>query len=378
MQIYLDNAATTRVCDEAAEAAIEIMKQCFGNPSSTHALGRAAKHRLDSARQSIALALGAKAQEIVFTSGGTEGNNLALISAVKAKRREGGHIISSAAEHDSVRKTLDYLEAQGIEVTRLSPNEGGSIDVSAVNEALREDTVLVSIMQVNNETGAVTDIASISKMMNESGSSALLHTDAVQAFLKVPVNITALGVDLLTISGHKIHAPKGVGALFVRTGIKLTPRSYGGAQESGVRAGTEALPSICAFAAAAELGLSGLEASSEKMQRLRSSAAERLVRENPKLRIIGGGAPHILSISLPGYKSEVLMNYLEAREIYVSKSSACKRGGRSHVLEAMRLPHAVIDGALRISLSAYTTAEELDTLCLAIYQARKELFTVLR
>lgn len=377
-KIYLDNAATTRVCPEAAQAAVQAMTEIYGNPSSTHKLGREAKTLLDSSRAAIAAALGCKNEELVFTSCGSESDNWAIIGAAQAQKRIGKHIISSQAEHDAVRKALDVLEKRGWEITRLAPDSNGAIAVEAVEAALRADTALVSIMMVNNETGGITDVAQIARMLKSKKSQALLHTDAVQAFLKIPFSAKTLGADLISISGHKIHAPKGIGALYIRSGLRLPPLLSGGAQENGRRAGTESMPLIAAFAAAAKLGQAEMRKATEHMAALRKHIIERLTREISGLLIIGDGAPHILSISLPGYKSEVLMNYLEARDIYVSKSSACKKGARSHVLEAMKIRDAQIDGTLRIGLSRYSTLAEADMLVDALKTAVKELVTILR
>lgn len=378
MSIYLDNAATTRVCPEAAEAALHMMTETYGNPSATYRLGREAKSAVDTARRQVADALGCAPEELYFTSCGSEGDNWALISGARLMRRQGKHIISSSVEHDAVRKSLDYLEKEGFEVTRLQPAGSGEITPEAVRAALREDTILVSLMLVNNETGAVTDIAAIAKLLKAAGSHALLHTDAVQGFLKVPFRAKTLGADLITVSGHKIHAPKGIGALYIRSGVKLPPYIHGGGQERGIRAGTEAAPQIAAFGAAAAAAAAGMSESTAEMARLRQHAVERLTAEVEGVRFIGGGAPHILSVSLPGYRSEVLMNFLEAKEIYTSKSSACKKGGRSHVLEAMGLPSDVIDGALRVSFSRFTTQSEVDAFCDALAEAKQSLFPALR
>lgn len=373
MDIYLDNAATTRVCPEAADIAYKVMTEQYGNPSSTHARGREAKKLLDSARREVSLCLGCQPKELVFTSCGSEADNWALLSGAYAASAKGGHVISSMAEHDAVRKALDELERRGYEVTRLAPDESGAIPVQAVVDALRPDTVLVSLMLVNNETGAVTDIAGVARALKKAGSKALLHCDAVQGFLKLPFTVKSLGADMVAVSGHKIHAPKGIGALYVRSGLHLRPLIVGGSQEDGRRAGTEAMPNICAFGEAARVGRALMAESTQRMAALREGAIERLRAENPGLVVIGGGAPHILCVSLPGYRSEVLMNFLEARGISVSKSSACKKGGRSHVLEAMGLPAPVIDGALRLGLSRFTTQDELDEFCLCLREARESL-----
>ena len=373
MDIYLDNAATTRVCPEAADMAYRVMTEQFGNPSSTHARGREAKKLLDSARRELALCLGCRPGEVVFTSCGSEADNWAILSGARAASARGGHVISSQAEHDAVRRALDELERRGWEDTRLAPDETGAVPVSAVLDALRPETKLVSLMLVNNETGAVTDIAGVSRALKKAGSQALLHCDAVQGFMKLPFTAKSLGADLVSVSGHKIHAPKGIGALYIRAGLHLAPLIVGGSQEEGRRAGTEAMPNICAFGEAARLARELMAESSRRMAALRESTAERLLAENPGLVVIGGGAPHILCISLPGYRSEVLMNFLEARSVSLSRSSACKKGGRSHVLEAMRLPAPVIDGALRLGLSRYTTAAELDAFCAFLREARESL-----
>ena len=371
MDIYLDNAATTRVCPEAADMAYRVMTEQYGNPSSTHARGREAKKLLDAARRELALCLGCQPKELAFTSCGSEADNWALLSGAWAASARGGHVISSMAEHDAVRKSLDELERRGYEVTRLPPDPSGAVPVQAVLDALRPDTVLVSLMLVNNETGAVNDIPGLARALKKAAPKVLLHCDAVQGFLKVPFTVKSLGADMVTISGHKIHAPKGIGALYIRSGLHLL--ILGGSQEDGRRAGTEAMPAICAFGEAARLGRALMAESTERMAGLRQRAASRLLAENPGLVVIGGGAPHILCVSLPGYRSEVLMSVLESRGISVSKSSACKKGGRSHVLEAMGLPAPVIDGALRLGLSRYTTAEELDAFCLCLREARETL-----
>ena len=373
MEHYLDNSATTRVCPEAAEAALKAMTETYGNPSSTHTKGREAKQLLDKSRRQVADALGCTVQELVFTSCGSESDNWAILNGAELMHRRGKHVISSMVEHDAVLKSLEELERRGFEVTRLRPDSTGAISVESVLEALRSDTILVSLMLVNNETGAVTDIASIAKAMKKAASQALLHTDAVQAFMKLPFTAKSLGADMISISGHKIHAPKGIGALYIKNGIKLKPYILGGSQESGRRAGTEAMSQIAAFGAACAVAKAGFKENTERMAYLRQLAVEELSRDLPELRVIGGGAPHILSISLPGWRSEVLMNYMEAREIYVSKSSACKKGGRSHVLEAMGLEPRVIDGAIRIGLSRFNTEEDIYALCQTLKEARSNL-----
>ena len=372
---YLDNAATTMVCPEAIAAASDAMARCYGNPSSTHTKGREAKKLLDFCRKQVADALGCTPAELYFTSCGSESDNWALLSGAEYMKRRGKHIISSAVEHDAVRKSLDELERRGFEVTRLMPEKHGVIPVQSVIDALRDDTILVSLMLVNNETGAITDIAAVSRELKRAGSKALLHTDAVQGFMKLPFKAKTLGADMISISGHKIHAPKGIGALYIKSGLKLKPIIMGGSQESGLRAGTEAMPQIAAFGAACELAAKSMTENIERMKALRQAAITRLSTEIPELRVISApdAAPHILSVSLPGWRSEVLMNFMEAQGIYVSKSSACKKGGRSHVLEAMGLDARTIDGAIRIGLSRYTTQEDIALLCDALKTAHDTL-----
>ncbi len=370
---YLDNSATTRVCPEAAQAALAAMTDCFGNPSSTYTLGREAKKLLDRSRKQVSDALGCAPGELVFTSCGSESDNWAILGGAEAMKRRGKHVISSLVEHDAVRKSLDELEARGFEVTRLKPEKDGSVSPEAVLAALREDTVLVTLMLVNNETGGVTDIASVAKGLRARGSSALLHTDAVQGFLKVPFSAKSLGADLISVSGHKIHAPKGVGALYIRQGLRLKPFILGGGQEEGRRAGTEAMPQIAAFGEACRIGKSGMSENIRRMAALKQELLEELRAGIPELGWVESAAPHILSVSLPGWRSEVLMNFLEAREIYVSKSSACKKGGRSHVLEAIGLDARAIDGALRIGLSRMSTEEDILALVRGLLDARASL-----
>ena len=379
--IYLDHAATTQVCQAAADIAYKMMLTDFGNPSSTHLAGRNAKKALDTARKQVTMALGCQPNELFFTSCGSESDNWAIVRGAQAMSKKGKHVISSTVEHDAVRKSLEELERQGFEVTRLTPDETGSISVESVKNALRSDTILVSLMMVNNETGAVTDISGISRLLKAQNSMALLHTDAVQGFLKVPFKASTLGADMIRISAHKIPGPTGIGALYVSSKMKsvskLLPYIMGGGQENGMRAGTENLPAIAAFGAAAEEGRKCQNSSIRHMNELRDHAISRLQAEIGDVVIIGGGTPHILSVSMPGYPSEVVMNFLERDGICIAKSSACKKGGRSHVLEAIGLAPRVIDSALRISFSRYTTIEDVDALCDGLLRAKQQLFPTL-
>ncbi len=359
--IYLDNAATTRPCPEAAEAVARAMTVLWGNPSATHAPGREARAALEKAREQVLSALGAGEGSLTFTSGGTEADNLALKCAARKQVHRGKHIISSRAEHDAVLKSLEDLKGRGFEVTLLDPDPSGRIPVEAVGEALRPDTVLVSLMLVNNETGGVTDIPAVSKLLKDRGSAAILHTDAVQAFLKLPFTPKSLGADLITLSSHKICGPKGAGALWCRKGLRLPPLIHGGGQEDGLRSGTEPMPAILGFGAAAE-------ALSRRRDLLAHYTALREVlrRELPNALFLGRPedcAAHICSLAYPGAKAEVLQNHLDSLGVCVSRGSACAKGRRSHVLEAMGLPPEVIDGALRVSFGPDTTAEEAGEFC---------------
>ena len=374
MRVYFDNAATTPVREEAIELMTRMMRDDFGNPSSNHLLGRNAKKALDEARESVASALGARKDEIFFTSGGTEADNWAVFGACRLNHRNGRHIITTETEHDAVKNPVAEMEKNGCEVTYLSPEKDGTVSLEAFKEALRPDTALVSVMAVNNETGAVNPVHLFAEEIRRRGLKAIFHTDAVQAFCKIPLPAKAFGADIVSISGHKIHAPKGVGALYIRSGVKLPPLILGGGQEQGRRSGTEGIPSICGFGEAARLGLKELRETHEHVSRLRSLAENELKREIPDIVFISeGGSPYILSLSLPGHKSEVLMNFLEREGIFVAKSAACKKGGRSRVLEAMKLKNEVIDGAIRVSFSKRNTAAEVRFFAEKLGEASKKI-----
>ncbi len=357
---------------------LSAMTEDFGNPSSAHTLGERARSLLREARRSVAAALGAKDKSIYFTSGGTEADNIAVLSSAEHMKRRGRHVITTAIEHEAVLKSMAELERAGFEVEYLKPDRNGHIPAEAFENALREDTVLISAMLVNNETGSVLPVAEISKMLRRKGSKALLHTDAVQGFLEVPFTVKSLGADIISISAHKIHGPKGVGAIYVREGLKLPPRSFGGGQESDFRPGTEAVPLIAGFGAAAKKGFETMEKNIASIVEVKECLKSSLRKIIPEIVFVGSDdAPHILCVSLPGYKSEVLMNWLDSRNIYVSKGSACKRGRRSHVLSAMNLDDGIIDGALRISLSADNIKEEAELFAKALGEAKSELYGVL-
>jgi len=377
--IYLDNSATTKVCPEAVRAVTEAMTENYGNPSSGHALGRAAGELLVSSRDKIAKALGALREEIYFTSGGTEADNWAIINGAKHNSRVGKHVITTAVEHDAVLKSMKELERLGFEVEYIKPDADGNIPAQRFADAIRPDTALISVMLVNNETGCVFPVTEIARAIKLKKNRALLHVDAVQGFLKIPFKTKTLGADMISISSHKVHGPKGVGALYIKKGLHLPPLIFGGGQENGYRSGTEGLPAIAGFAAAVESGFKKLAENSAHMSELKEQLKQLLSDNLPECVMIGAGtAPHILSLSMPGYKSEVMMNFLDAQGICVSKGSACKRGKRSHVLEAMGLANDVMDGSLRVSLSHENTAEEIKTFVEALADARAQLYTVLK
>jgi len=359
---YLDNAATTRVYPEAALRSAHIMDKIFANPSSQHAMGHAARDELRLARESVAAAIGGGAEGVIFTSGGTEANNQALLSALHAARRVGRHIITTGAEHPSILEYVKSLPQSEYEITYLKTRRFGAVDPVDLAAALRPDTAVVSAMLVNNETGAVNPIAELRQVVREAGCSAIFHTDAVQALCKVPIDVKTLGVDLLTLSGHKIHGPKGVGALYIRPGLRGKALLAGGGQEGGLRSGTENLPSIAAFGEACRIGLQNFAENTEKIAGLRKYLEERLESADFCARINFSGASHIASICLFGCKSEVTARILSDRGVYVSAGSACSKGRRSYVLTACGLTADEADCTIRVSLGVMNEREDIDAL----------------
>lgn len=359
---YLDNSATTQVCPEAARAALDAMTHEYGNPSSLHRPGLAAEHLIEHARAEIARTLGVQPGEITFTSGGTESNNLALLGAAMSRRHEGNRIVTTLIEHPSVLRTVQELERRGFEVIRLTPGRDGKIDPDALMQAVTKDTVLVSMMAVNNETGAVQPVEAMRRAVQAAGAPALVHCDAVQGYGRLDLKPARLGVDLMSLSGHKIHAPKGTGALYVRSGVRLTPQVFGGGQERDLRPGTQAVELIAAFGVAAGIACDGLEEFMAHIAALRARCLAALPTLGVEVNSPADAAPHILSIACPGVPSEVMLNHLSANGVYVSAGSACSRGARSHVLSAMSLPPERLASTLRVSFSRQNTLEDVDLL----------------
>lgn len=372
-QTYLDNSATTRVCTAAADAAYRVMTEVYGNPSSLHTLGFRAEQELTAARRQVATLIGAAEGEITFTSGGTEANNLAIFGAVAAHPHDGRHIVTTAVEHASVSASVDALEQQGYAVTRLVPDENGVLTVDAIASACRADTVLVAIMLVNNEIGARFPVEQAVPAIRRVAPKAHIHCDAVQAAGKLPIRADRWGVDSMAVSAHKIHGPKGVGALYLRKGARLLPRQYGGKQETGLRPGTEAAPLIAAFGAA----IAQLPPIPKQMAHYDALKQHLLSRlgDHPAVRfhLPTGGVPYIIHLSVPGYKSETLLHFLAQKEIYVSSGSACSKGAKSPVLTAMGLPVAEIDSALRVSLCRDNTIEDMDNFADGLLEAIEKL-----
>ncbi len=362
MLIYLDNSATTKPCPEATAAVMQAMENAWGNPSALYRFGMDAAKNLRTAREQAAKALGAEADRVFFTSGGTEADNWAIFSSIARMGKRGRHIITTAIEHHAVLNPIKKLEQQGFSVTYLQPDGEGRITLDSLRAALRPDTVFVSVMMVNNETGAVMPISSMAKLTHRIAPDALFHTDAVQGFLKIPFQAKTLGADLISVSSHKIHGPKGAGALYIRKGLPLPPLALGGGQEGGYRSGTEAMPAIMGFGAACAAGLATLKEDLNRESLLKELAIEKLSGLSG-VEILGAHeAPHILSLSIPGVPTQNTINILQDLGICVSAGSACAKGHRSHVLQAMHLPHQIMDGAFRVSFSRYTTEDEIHAL----------------
>ena len=361
--IYLDNSATTKPCREAVEAMMLAMTENWANPSALYSFGIETGRQLRTARYAVAAAMGAEPDRVFFTSGGTEADNWAIFSTVKRYGKRGKHIITTAMEHHAVLYCMKELESQGFEVTYLQPDATGTVTVDALKAALRKDTILVSIMMVNNEVGSVMPIAQMAKLTHKFCPDAVFHTDAVQGFLKIPFAAKMLGADLISVSSHKVHGPKGVGALYISPRLKSFPAFLiGGGQEGNYRSGTEGTPAIFGFAAAC----SAMAATYKEDIKAEKALIDRLAEKLSALegiRINGSHeAPHVLSIAIPGVPTQNSINILQDHGICVSAGSACAKGHRSHVLEAMKVSPEAIDGTFRVSICKDTTQEELDQL----------------
>lgn len=370
---YLDNSATTKVCKEAVAAMCDCMENSWGNPSSLHIVGINAFNVLEDARETVAKALGCQKKEIFFTSGGTEANNLAIKGAVDKNKRRGRKIITSSIEHPSVMNVMDKLERDGFEVVRLICDENARVKTEDLEREIDENTILVSLMAVNNEVGSIQPFDKVKNIINRNGSPALLHVDAVQAFGKIPLKPSAAGIDLMTVSSHKVHGPKGVGALYIKDGVRITPVTLGGEQEKQIRPGTEAMPAIAGFAEAVRQ-LPNINGQLKKMTSIRNDFLIKLKAvEGVCINSTEDALPYIVNISVPGLRSEPMLNLLSDMGVCVSSGSACAKGHKSYVLEALGLDNGRIDSALRISMSRYTTEEELDLFIKGIQTAQKVL-----
>lgn len=370
---YLDHAATTAVLPEAAQLACKVMTEQFGNPSSVHKMGIEASGILETARRQVAAILNAEPSEITFTSCGTEATNMAITGACR-RRGKGKHIITTAIEHSATLNTVKRLEQEGFAVTYLEPDADGHISVSDLRDAVRPDTILLTCMLANNEVGTILPVKEFGKILRKKAPNALFHIDAVQGLARIPIKPKLWNADFISVSGHKIGAPKGIGALYIKKGVRIAPLMLGGGQERGMRPGTEALPNIAAFGEACRLRLAQMEdnyAVVEKLsEQLKSGIAERfpwaVYNGTPDM-------PHVVNVSFPGCKSEVMLRVLEMHDVYVSSGSACAKGKASHVLAAMKVDHARIDSALRISFAPSNTAEDVAALLDALEEGTKRL-----
>ena len=366
MEAYLDNSATTVVVAPVKDIMIKTMCEDFGNPSSLHLKGVDAEKYVKKAREIIAKSLKVDEKEIIFTSGGTESNNLALIGTALANQRAGKHIITTCFEHASVLSTMDFLKDMGFEITYLAVDSDGKIDLNQLKESLREDTILVSVMYVNNEIGAVEPVSEISKIIKAYNPDIVFHVDAIQAYGKYIINPKKLGIDLLSVSGHKIHGPKGSGFLYASGKVKLKPIIYGGGQQKGMRSGTENVPAIAGLGEAVKYSYDNFNEKIEKLYSLKDYFIDEVSKiDNVKINSKKGkeSAPHIVSVSLIGVRSEVMLHTLEDRDIFVSAGSACSSNKQKNVsatLKGIGLKPEEIDSTIRFSFCYETTKEEID------------------
>lgn len=373
--IYFDNAATTRAADEVAERVRYMLLENFGNPSAQSMMGVRAENELNDARKIMAKSINALPEEIYFTSGGTEDDNWAIFGTAEGYKRSGKHIITTSIEHPAVYEPMERLRQKGWEVTVLDVDKNGYIDLDVLRDSIREDTVLVSIILVNNEVGTIQDVVSIGRIIKERNHNTLFHVDAVQAFGKYPIDVRKMNIDMLSMSGHKIHGPKGVGFFYMKKGLKVRPIIYGGGQERGQRSATENTPGIAGLAKAVELAMENMDASHEKVMEVKRTLAEGILRDIPKTHINGpsieDASPYVLNVSFNGLRSEVLLHALEEKEVYVSAGSACssKKKGGSHVLRSLGLSDERIEGAIRFSFCRYNTVDEAAA-CLEILKEK--------
>lgn len=371
MQVYFDNSATTPVSKRAADKAYEMMVENFGNPSSLHSLGIKAEAELTAARISIAKILGAQEREIYFTSGGTEANDLALFGAAESKKRVGNKVVTSAIEHSSVLDSCKRLEDMGYEVVYLKPNNDGKVSENDLKNAIDEKTILVSLMAVNNETGAIQPYNSVKKIIKQKNSPALFHCDCVQAYGKIPIKAEKIGADLLSVTAHKIHGPKGVGAIYIKKGTRIIPQHYGGEQESKIRPGTQAAPLIGAFGEAVrEIDYSAIQKVAEIRDYIESfvTKLDRVYLNSPN-----DALPYILNFSVVGIKSETMLHFLADKGVYVSSGSACAKGKQSHVIGAMGISRERADSAIRVSLSKLNTIDEAEYFCRTLKEGTEKI-----
>ncbi|WP_283608812.1 cysteine desulfurase family protein [Faecalispora anaeroviscerum] len=372
-KIYLDNAATTRVCEQAAEKVLYVMTEAYGNPSSLHTMGFEAEREMTAAREAVADKLSVNASEIYFTSGGTEANNIALFGAAKKNSRRGKRIVTTAVEHPSVLRVMEQLEQDGFTVEYLMPDGEGRISPEQVEQSITADTILVSMMLVNNETGVRMPVEAAANAIRRTNSPALLHVDAVQAFCKLPIKPARVGIDLMSVSSHKVHGPKGAGALYVAGQKGFPARTFGGGQEKNVRPGTEPLPAIAGFGAAVRAmpQPQELKAHFESLGaclREQLSGLPGVVIHSPEDAI-----PYVFSFSVPGVRAETMLHFLASNNIFVSSGSACSKAKPSHVLTAMGLAPELVESSLRVSFSRFTTQAEIDALTAALQQGLEQL-----
>ncbi len=373
MCVYLDNSATTKPCDVAVKKALEMCTECFGNPSSLHMGGFNAKKELEKARNAVSKLLACNDNEIIFTPSGTIANYTAIVGTARTKKREGKKIITTLLEHPSVLKNFELLGEQGFETIYLKPDKNGKINLEELSNAVDENTILVSVMAVNNEVGSIQDIDRIKGIIRDKKSKAYFHCDAVQAFGKIPLKPKKMGIDLMSMSAHKIHGLKGAGALYVNSAIRLMPAILGGGQENGLISGTEAMPAICAFGEAVN-DIGNVERNLNSVNEVKNYFIDKLC-ELDKVYVNSpeNSLPYIINISVEGVPSQVMLNSLSSMGIYVSAGSACAKGHRSDVLTAMGIEPRRIDSAIRISLSKNTTTKDMDLLYNGIVETIKRV-----